>query len=523
MRDNGADVDYIDVGRPKRRRWLLILVIIAVAMLLFGSRLIEIYIDSIWFSSLGYEQVYWYKFRLGAVLFFAFLLATFAVLKLIFMILRRVLPQLAARPKVRLAAIENLADINVAAFFYRPASWILPSIIALISAISMSGSWSRFALFLNAAGSGETEPIFNRDVGFYLLKLPCWNLLCGWLVTMIVIILAVTVAATGYIWYYERLRGDLDSGTRRRIIGANSVAAALLAIALAVRVYLDRFDLLFGQHELFSGITYTDANVRLPGLNALAVVLLLSALALLVNAFVLRRTKTIGVVAGVAAAVWLLTDFIVPKSIYSFSVKPNELAKESEYIGHNIEMTRRAFALDRFQERPFNPTPVLAAQNLQNSRDMLENVRLWDRNVLQRTLKQYQEIRTYYEFDVPDVDRYIVNGRRRQVILAAREMNVEQLPEASNNWINRHLVYTHGYGIPMGKVNEFPPEGLPNLLLKNMPVESSVPEIKVTRPEIYFGEATTSHVYVHTRSQTSTLPEFHYPAPNNEDAYTEYE
>ncbi|HEU4389185.1 MAG TPA: UPF0182 family protein, partial [Blastocatellia bacterium] len=199
-------------------------------------------------------------------------------------------------------------------------------------------------------------------------------------------------------------------------------------------------------------------------------------------------------------------------------------AKESAFIQHNIEMTRKAFAIERFKERPpFNPTANLTPEQLEANRDMLHNIRLWDRVVLQRTLKQYQEIRSYYEFDVPDVDRYRIDGSPRQVILAAREMEVEKLPAQSNNWINRHVVYTHGYGVTMSTVNEVTPEGLPNLLLKNMPVESQVPEIKVTRPEIYFGEANATHVYVHTRPQGSTQPEFNFPASSNEDAYSEYE
>src|SRR4030095_377686 len=142
---------------------------------------------------------------------------------------------------------------------------------------------------------------------------------------------------------------------------------------------------------------------------------------------------------------------------------------------------------------------------------------------LQSTLAQIQEIRTYYDFRTPDVDRYMINGRLREVMLSAREMNVDQLPEQSRNWINQHVVYTHGYGVTMNTVNEFTPEGLPNLVLKNMPVESSAPEIKVTRPEIYFGEGSNSHVYVRTKPQGATQPEFDYPAPDNTESYTTYD
>jgi uncharacterized membrane protein (UPF0182 family) len=198
-------------------------------------------------------------------------------------------------------------------------------------------------------------------------------------------------------------------------------------------------------------------------------------------------------------------------------------------------MTRHAFAIDRvdakhadaqglsFVERPFEPKPTLTIDQIQAGRETLENVRLWDRRALQSTLAQIQEIRTYYDFRLPDVDRYMINGRLREVMLSAREMNVDQLPDQSRNWINQHVVYTHGYGVTMNTVNEFTPEGLPNLVLKNMPVESTAPEIKVTRPEIYFGEGSNSHVYVNTKPQGATPPEFNYPAPGSGDSYTTYE
>ena len=235
------------------------------------------------------------------------------------------------------------------------------------------------------------------------------------------------------------------------------------------------------------------------------------------------RIRPIVSLAAVVVVVWVLAVGVIPGTFHSFSVKPNELAKEAAFIDHNIKATRRAFAIDRFEERPFEPKQTLTAQEIQDNRDTLDNVRLWDRRALQSTLSQIQEIRTYYDFRTPDVDRYSINGRLREVMLATREMNVDQLPEQSRNWINQHVVYTHGYGVTMNTVSEFTPEGLPNLVLKNMPVESSAPEVKVTRPEIYYGEESNSHVYVHTKPQGATPPEFNYPAPGNVDSYTTYE
>ena len=192
--------------------------------------------------------------------------------------------------------------------------------------------------------------------------------------------------------------------------------------------------------------------------------------------------------------------------VSNFVVKPNELVREQPYIAHNIEMTRQAYGLDRFAQREFPAETTVEATEPANNQATLQNIRLWDWHALQDTLRQIQEIRTYYDFPDIDIDRYEIDGTLREVMLAARELNVEKLPESSRNWINEKLIYTHGYGITMNPVNGFTPEGLPTLMLSNMPVQSTVPGLSVTRPEIYFGELTNTDVYVKTRQQ-----EFDYP------------
>jgi uncharacterized membrane protein (UPF0182 family) len=192
--------------------------------------------------------------------------------------------------------------------------------------------------------------------------------------------------------------------------------------------------------------------------------------------------------------------------VSSFLVKPNELVREQPYILHNIEMTRQAYGLDRFVLREFPAETTVDATDPANNQLTLQNIRLWDVKALQDTLRQIQEIRTYYDFPDIDIDRYQIDGTMHEVMLAARELNVDKLPESSRNWINDKLIYTHGYGITMNPVNGFTPEGMPTLLLSNMPVQSTSPSLKVTRPEIYFGEMTNTDVYVKTRQQ-----EFNYP------------
>ncbi|HXG66697.1 MAG TPA: UPF0182 family protein [Blastocatellia bacterium] len=521
--DPTYDDPIIEIGPRRRSPWRYAVLALLALLFLFGSRLLGIYVDALWFSSVGYADVYWYKFRLGGLLFIIFLILTFLILRLPFFLLDRALPQLTERPRIRPTSVEDLREINFLPLVYRPGVWALSALVALLYAINMTQQWPAFALYLNAAPAGVSDPIFNRDASFYLFKLPVLELAAGWLGNLALLLFVVVTGAAVYTWYIERVRGFGAADTGRRATAAISLAAAFFALTLAVNAWLNRFDYLHTRHDLFTGVSYTDANVRLPGLMVVAIVLLLAAIAFAANAFVWKRTRLLYWGAGAVIAVWLLALLIIPQAIYSFSVKPNELAKESPYIQHNITMTRRAFALDRFEEIPFQPAPTLAASEIRASQQMLRNIRLWDPQVLQSTISQIQEIRTYYEFRVPDIDRYIINGAPRQVMLAAREMNVEQLPDQSRNWINQHLVYTHGYGVTMATVNEFTPEGLPNLVLKDMPVKSDVPEIQVTRPEIYFGELTNQHVYVRTKAQGTTAPEFNFPAPGDADSYNEYD
>ncbi|HXU36369.1 MAG TPA: UPF0182 family protein [Blastocatellia bacterium] len=521
--DDDRLFNVVDIKPRKRRLGLIIGVAVVLALFLFGSQLLNIYIDALWFSAVGYSKVYWYKFRLGGLLFIGFFVVSFLITRVPFFFLNKVLPELTERPKFRISSVEDIRELNFLPLIYRPGVWVLAAAVGLLSAISMSQEWPQFALYLHSQPAQVGDPIFGRDVSFYLFKLPVVELVVGWLQTISTVILIAIGAASGYVWYFEKVRGTLTADIRRRATSAISLAAAFFALVLAVGTYLDRFDLLHGRHDLFTGIDYTDANVRLMGLNAVVGLLLLAAIVAVANAFFMKRLRPLISVAAIVVVVWVLAVGVIPGTFHSFSVKPNELAKEAAFIDHNIKATRSAFAIDRFEERPFEPKPTLTLQEIEENRDTLDNVRLWDRRALQSTLSQIQEIRTYYDFRSPDVDRYTINGRLREVMLAAREMNVDQLPEQSRNWINQHVVYTHGYGVTMNTVSEFTAEGMPNLILKNMPVESSAAEIKVTRPEVYYGEESNSHVYVHTKPQGATPPEFNYPAPGNVDSYTTYE
>jgi len=498
--------DVIDWPPRKGHRGALFVLLVLAALLLGGRTSVSYYVDALWFDSLGYLSVFWKTVNLQGVVFAIFGAITFLLLYGSF---------LAMNPgELTIGSVMvngRAVDLPIGRVL-RPIAMALALVIAFISGAGMMAEWPVFALWWYgrpavsdavSAAARMTDPIFGRPLPFYLFTLPAWQLVTGWLMTMAVIVLVVAVllfAATGGARMLQGRRGALARGGR-----GLSVAWASVLLMLGVRVYLNRFQRLFEDHTIFSGVTYTEAHVTLTGMLIVAVALAAGAAIAAVAAFVAPRIRWL-VVAALPALVCYLVVSLVGMYVSSFIVKPNELVREQPYIGHNIELTRRAYGLNRIAQQPFPAERSVEAADAANNRATIQNIRLWDWRALQDTLRQIQEIRTYYDFPDIDLDRYMIDGEMRQVMLATREMSIEKLPESSRNWINEKLIYTHGYGVTMNPVNGFTPEGLPELILGNMPVQSTVSSITVTRPEVYFGELTNADVYVKTRQK-----EFNYP------------
>ena len=388
----------------------------------------------------------------------------------------------------------------------RVISLIVSSGVALVTGLTMMSEWPTLALFWYAPHAAGTvsDPIFSRPLNFFLFTLPAWRLIDGWLLTLAIATCAVAIL------FLIVTSGSRTLGARKLSLAPSpwrglSCTAAFLLLVLALTVFAERFELLLDHHTLFDGINYTDAHITAGGLLFVAGALVLGAMMAAGNA--VRDSRAVWIVASVLpAALCYVLLTVVSWYVANFIVKPNQLVREEPYIAHNIQMTRKAYGLDRFSQSEFPAEATLEAADASHNQPTLQNIRLWDWRALQDTLRQVQEIRTYYDFPDIDIDRYVLNGTLRQVMLAVRELNVEKLPVSSRNWINEKLIYTHGYGVTMNPVNGFTPEGLPNLLLSNMPVQSMVSGLQVTRPELYFGELTDTDVYVKTRQQ-----EFDYP------------
>ena len=500
---------------PPRRRWRLIVILIIVAFISTRTAL-SYYVDVLWFRSLGYGDVFWKTRSVRWVVCAAFTAATFIILYGSFLALKRA--SLAALPASRTILIGGqpvLLPLQTVLRFIGPGAALF---IAALTGVGVMEEWPTLALYWYAqrVTGGVVDPIFGKPLNFYLFTLPAWQLIAGWLLSMAVLTCALAA-------FFILITGGSRGGGNNRDSyiplpwRGFSIAFALLLLLLAVRLYLDRFEQLFEDHTIFSGVTYVDAHVALTGTLFVCAALVLGAVIAGVNAMsVLPRGQRL-IVAVLPAVVCFLAVQVVGWYVGSFIVKPNELVREQPYIAHNIEMTRQAFGLDRFAQREFPAETTVEAADAANNQATLQNIRLWDWRALQDTLRQIQEIRTYYDFPDIDIDRYEIDGTTREVMLAARELNVDKLPESSRNWINEKLIYTHGYGITMNPVNGFTPEGLPTLILSNMPVQSTVRGLNVTRPEIYFGELTNTDVYVKTRQK-----EFDYPqGPDN--SLTSYE
>src|SRR5215472_1356258 len=490
-------------SRRNRRRFFLIVSVLAA--ILFGVRTaLSYFVEVLWFDSLGYRDVFWKTRGLQWGIFAAFTAATFIVLFGSFQALKRAhLPDLPAghtiliggRPvKLPVEPVLRLVAIGVSV------------VIAAATGAAMIGEWPTLALFWFAPRTTGrvVDPIFGKPVNFFLFTLPAWQLMAGWLLTLSVITCVLAVFFILITGGARVLAGRLSRSVTLPWHGL-SITFVFLLLILAMRVYLGRFERLLDDHTIFGGVTYTDAHVTLTGMLVVCAALVLGAVIAAINAVRVRRGRWLAIMILPAAVCYVVVQ-AVAWYVSSFIVKPNELVREKPYIVYNTDLTRQAYGLKQVIQREFPAETTVEAADPANNQVTLQNIRLWDWHALQDTLRQIQEIRTYYDFPDIDIDRYEINEATREVMLATRELNVDKLPESSRNWINEKLIYTHGYGITMNPVNGFTPEGLPTLILSNMPVQSAVPSLTVTRPEIYFGELTNTDVYVNTRQK-----EFNYP------------
>jgi hypothetical protein len=492
---------YIHAPRSRRFRFrLLILAVTALAIALPAGA--GVYTNWLWFQQLGYQTVFTTTLGAKAWLGAAVWLITAVLIWLNFKLALRLSPETSRVARSFVIEGQEIPAPDFSALAPRLAPFVAAAVGAF-AGISGWNSWETYLRFRNQVSFGETDPIFGRDIAFYFFTLPALDAVSELL--MLIAIVSLVGAALIYL-----LHGAIDFGQGRIGVhierGARSHLLCLFAalfMILAFEAYLAKPNLLFGGGDLVAGASYADIHAMMPILSARVVIAIIVA-AMIVASVIFRTNRLIW--AGVG--LYLLTiaaGWIYPATVQRFSVAPNELDKETPYIQHSIAATRKAFALDKIEERELSGERTLTAQDIQKNQQTVKNIRLWDQRPLLDTFAQLQEIRTYYKFQSVDNDRYNINGELKQVMLSPRELSSGNLP--TRNWINEHLIFTHGFGLTLGPVDHVTPQGQPLLYIKDIPPASSVPSLKIDQPEIYFGEMSNDRVYVKTKAR-----EFNYPS-----------
>ncbi|HSJ29286.1 MAG TPA: UPF0182 family protein, partial [Acidimicrobiia bacterium] len=357
---------------------------------------------------------------------------------------------------------------------------------ALLLGLGLATWREEVLLFLNPVMFGEADPQFGADLGFYLFRLPVWELLTSWLFNLGVLTL-ILVGTIHYLNGGIRLRQGTRLSMRSGVKAHLSALAAGLAIVRAVGYWIDTRELLYAGQSSFFGAGYTDINARLPALQLLAIVSLLAAVLFLWN--IRRPDWTLAFVSiGAWAFVSVAAGLVYPAIIQRFTVQPNELARESEFIALNVAATRAAFGLDDVEVRPFEADRELTRADIEANRLTVDNLRLWDPGVITRTYQNLQEIRAYYRVDSVDTDRYIIDGVPTQVLVSVRELD-ESSQSIPTDWQNQILSYTHGFGAVLSPANTVESDGQPQLLVRDVPPVTDFPELTLEQSRIYFGES----------------------------------
>jgi len=486
-------------GIMKKRYLLIYLAGFLGIFTLFMSWFPGFWGEKLWFDHLGYNDRFWTVWGARILLFLGAFLGG------------GLLAMLLTSPTGKVHRI------------FPRASGILAGVI---SGLWWSSNWEVLLKFIHRADTGAAEPILGMDTGFYLFTYPFLETLY---VNLLVISLISVGAAAGA--YRLVLSGNISHGEdigKMKLLAPVSLSLAILVLVLGFGRFIARYGMLYSEYGIVSGPGWTDVHVRLPMLTVMVALSVASGALLVFSAFrpaVAARwsgkrksslQRFMYMVAGVYAGIWVLVLGAVPAMFQWLKVEPNEITVEEPFLEHNIRFTRNGFHLNKVENFRFEVSEQMGRWVLEKHGDLLSNVRLWDYRALDEVFKQFQEIRLYYEFRDVDIDRYVLEDEYRQVMVSVREMQPGNLPVSSQTFVNRHFKYTHGYGAVLNRVNQFTEDGLPNLLLKDIPPRTSFPELEISRPEVYYGELTDHFVVVNSAEE-----EFDYPS-GDQNMYAHY-
>jgi uncharacterized membrane protein (UPF0182 family) len=475
---------------------LIALMISAIFAFFLVSSFVDFFSEQLWFESLGYTKAFWTiyttEYIVGAIYF------------LIFWLLVGTNIFIASRVKpVFLTTTVNPFE-QVVSLAAKPAKYMFFGLLLFVSYVmsaTPAGKWMRVLQFFQNEPFGQTDSIFGKDIGFYIFELPFYQSAVNWifgvLIVSIIAIMAVHIFKKSIGLGPQGIQFSLQA--KRHIM----VLIGLILLLYVLDYRYSAYDILYKDNGIVFGAGYSDVNAALLGYRVMMVMAALGGLGALISA-VRGSWKIMAWSAAVPVAAAFVMLSIYPSMIQRFVVKPNELEKEKPYIEENIRQTRRAYQLDKITEQDFKYDLTLTASDVHANNLTMKNVTLWDYRPLKDSYSQLQEIRPYYSFNDVDIDRYMINGEYRQVMLSAREINLDKI---GSNWINKTFIYTHGHGIVMSPVNVVTTEGQPEFFIKNIPPENSI-KLKLDRPEIYFGETLSRDDYIIVKTSKE---EFDYP------------
>lgn len=476
---------------------------------------VRYFTDYLWFDMTGHLPVFLTVLSWKVLMFLAGFLLLFAFIYLNIRLARKFTKDALGESEYRHNDTDGLL---------MPAAII----ISLLFGIYLSNQWETILLYLNMSPTGIVDPIFSRDVSFYLFQLPFMELIKN--VLLWLMILGLISAGIIYLDKLEHILSpqytidtseylandndlaDLMARFPAGMLMHISVMTGLILAVFAFGFYLNRFDILFSQQGVVAGAGYTDVHVRLPLLTITSLVCVAAAIGIIANTR-LRNIRIPMIGIGAIAIMVLLSSF-APAAYQQIKVEPTELQLEEPYLLHSIEYTRAGFGLSDIIVRPFDYNPELTRSAISNNQDVISNIRIWDERALQNTYRQTQQIRTYYEFNDVDTDRYYVGGEYRQFMISVREMDITHLDPSARTWVNERLVYTHGLGAVMNSVSEKTNDGRPELVLRDIPPRG---DFVLTNPRIYYGELTRDYKIVN-----SGIEELDYPSAAG-NVYTRYE
>jgi uncharacterized membrane protein (UPF0182 family) len=536
-------------AKPRRRgnrRRIVTAIVVAIVVLvfIFGSRILGLYVDWLWFGEVGFRGVFWtriwWQVLVGVVGFAIF----FLILEFNVELARRL------APSYRVTAAGDLLEPRSD----QVRRWVgwgglgVSLVVAFIAGVSASSQWQTFLLYVNQAPFGQKDAVFGHDVGFYVFSLPMWqslqNFVFGALVASL-ILAAIMHVVMGGIDFTQTAGRRGPSGTGgapedeagpgspfaraqraaapqlpqidlklggRAVAHLSGILAAIFVV-VGVGQLFRGWNLLYSTAGAIYGAGYTDVHIRLPLMYVMMAIAFVLAAVLVWN--IRRRHQWWPLTIAVWIVALIVLRGIVPAVYQSLIVNPNQLTKERNYIERNLKATREAYQLNNITQTDLSPKTPLTPQKLADNQPTLRNIRLWDPNTLVTSYRQLQELRPYYAFLDADVDRYTVNGVYRQTMLSPRELNIDGLPAQAQTWVNQHITYTHGFGVAMSAVNQVTNDGSPDFLVQDVPPQS-VAGLEIEQPRIYYGERGTGYSLVKTKDK-----EFDYPGPNG-DVYDTY-